>query len=168
MGSIYLERVSAPFLQMFPCQQRDALYCLHENGSVSFRVRQPVEFPQTSTLTMADFRELIDVTYDLYYLTEPQRISKNIRPLTFTVCPSTELQFTILTSEGKLLFWDMGFECVGVYDGGKGEGGSGAPLSLVSALPVGIGEERGMGSQCEGLTLSGSIAPHWFNPSDGE
>ncbi|XP_019864425.1 PREDICTED: WD repeat-containing protein 11-like isoform X2 [Amphimedon queenslandica] len=166
IGSIYLERVTAPFLQLFPCQQRDALYCLHENGSISFRVRQPVEFPRTHTLTMADFRELIDVTYDLYYLTEPQRISKNIKPLAFSVCPTTELQLSVLTSEGKLLFWDVGFECMGLYDGRRGEEG-GSPLSLISALPVTNGGDRPIGSSCEGLTLSQSIAPHWFNPSDG-
>ena len=171
VGSVFLERASAPFIQMFPCQQRDALYCLHENGSVSFRVRQPVEFPEYATLSPSDFREIIDVNYDLHYLTESLRISKTVKPYGLAVCPYSELQVAILTSEGKIMFWETSFEKMGVYGERLQEDFSGGqPVTLISALPSNSSEEGGgvMGEESKGLTLSQSIAPHWFTPPEGE
>ena len=37
----------SPILQVYPCSQRDALYVLHENGTVSLRARRGV-FPKFS------------------------------------------------------------------------------------------------------------------------
>ena len=171
VGSVFLERASAPFIQMFPCQQRDALYCLHENGSVSFRVRQPVEFPEYATLSTSDFRQIIDVNYDLHYFSESLRISKSIKPYALTVCPYSELQVAILTSEGRMIFWETSFEKIRVYGERLPEDFSGGqPITLISALPSSSSEEGGgvMGEESRGLTLSQSIAPHWFIPPDGE
>ena len=171
VGSVFLERASAPFIQMFPCQQRDALYCLHENGSVSFRVRQPVEFPEYATLSTSDFRQIIDVNYDLHYFSESLRISKSIKPYALTVCPYSELQVAILTSEGKMMFWETSFEKIRVYGERLPEDFNGVqPITLISALPSNSSEKGGgvMGEESKGLTLSQSIAPHWFIPPDGE
>ena len=168
VGSVYLDRISTSFIQIFPCQQRDALYCLHENGSVSFRVRQPLELPQNLTLTVADFRDFVDVVYDLHYQTEPQRISKSVKPYSFAVCPTTELNVAVLTSEGKLLFWETGFEIVGIHGERVPEDEGYQVLTLISALPAKSGEERLIGEESKGLRLSDSISPHWFTPVDGK
>lgn len=168
VGSIYLDRISTSFVQMYPCQQRDALYCLHENGSISFRIRQPFEFPQNQTLTTLDFREFIDVVYDLHYQTEPQRISKTVKPYSFAVCPSTELKVAVLTSEGKILFWETTFENVGIHGERIIEEDGVQPLTLISALPAKTEEERVIGEISTGLRLSDSISPHWFTPIDGK
>ena len=165
VGSIFLERGYPPFVQMCLCKQRDALYCLHENGSVSFRVRTPVEFPRNGTLQQEDFRHQISVTYDTHCHTESFRISKLCVPYSMTLCPTTETKAAILTSDGKIMFWEGLFERVGVYGQGE-EGDVATPLTLLSALPDGDGYRKGEGS--EGVTLSRNIAPHWFAPADSK
>lgn len=34
------DKSSSPFLQVISCKQRDVMYCLHDNGSVSVRLRK--------------------------------------------------------------------------------------------------------------------------------
>ena len=53
VGVITLERNASPLLYLMPCIQRDVIYCLHENGCVSVRIQQALQFPNgipTSTL----------------------------------------------------------------------------------------------------------------------
>ncbi|KYO40470.1 WD repeat-containing protein 11 isoform B [Alligator mississippiensis] len=40
VGVIAIERTGIPFLQVIPCFQRDGLFCLHENGCITLRVRR--------------------------------------------------------------------------------------------------------------------------------
>uniref|UniRef100_A0A5F9DH59 WD repeat-containing protein 11 n=1 Tax=Oryctolagus cuniculus TaxID=9986 RepID=A0A5F9DH59_RABIT len=40
VGVIAIERTGVPFLQVIPCFQRDGLFCLHENGCITLRVRR--------------------------------------------------------------------------------------------------------------------------------
>ena len=42
VGVIQLERGSPSFTRVIPCRQNDAIFCLHDNGVVSLRVRSPV------------------------------------------------------------------------------------------------------------------------------
>ena len=54
IGSLSLERNTSPLLRLMPCRHRNALFCLHENGSVSLRFHQntplPPSLPTTSSL----------------------------------------------------------------------------------------------------------------------
>lgn len=165
VGSIYLERGFAPFLQIVPCAQRDLLYCLHENGCITVRIRQPMELPPKKVLTPADFREPIEIHYNLHCQSEPFRISKSCHPFALAVCPTTELQTAILTSEGRVTFWHSVFQKIGVY----GETEDESQLALISALPTnGNGSIGNMGNDEGGITLSQSVAPHWFVPPEGK
>ena len=168
VGSIFLERSFSPFVHFNLCRHRDALYCLHENGSVSFRVRSPVEFPNNTALKQEDFRVDTSIYYDTHCISEPFRISKSCVPYTLAMCPTSETKVGILTSDGKVMFWSCIFEKVGRYGQHLEEGEQTTPLTLLSALPSGAsGEELNVGEESEGLTLSSNIAPHWFTPPEG-
>ena len=165
VGSVYLERGFAPFLQIVPCAQRDFLYCLHENGCITVRVRQPMEFPPNKVLATADFRESIEIHYDFHCQSEPFRISKSCHPFALAVCPTTELQTAILTSEGRVTFWHSIFQKVGVYSERK-DNTDRVQLTLISALPTSVNSSTD--SDEGGITLSQSVAPHWFVPPEGK
>ncbi len=113
IGSIYLERNYSPFARMCLCKQRDAIYCLHENGSVSFRVRSPIELPVVAVLNNDDFRTDINISYDTHCHSEPFRISKMCIPYAIALCPATEMRVGILTSDGRIMFWR---HCLNVSD----------------------------------------------------
>ena len=163
VGSIYLERNSSPFLQVFPCWQRDVLYCLHENGCVSVRVHHHVDFPNSPQLKPADFMAKREIMYDLFCYSEPLRISKSCFAFSFDVCPTTELQVAVLTSDGKLMLWGLQFEEEGMYSEGNVHEASSCPTA-VGALPVGGGRGGDVGQ----LTLQEAVSPHWFTPPNGE
>ena len=66
--SFSLERNSPSFLHVIPCQQRDVLMCLHENGSVIMRVRRRVAknpyFVEPSDETTSDASASVDIIYE--------------------------------------------------------------------------------------------------------
>lgn len=172
VGSIFLERNATPFVNFRLCQQRDALYCLHENGSITLRIRSPIEFPKNTILSPADFREYVDVSYDLHCQSEPFRISKSCVPYCLALCPTSELQAAILTSDGRVMFWHVMFEKVGLFGERLEEGSKGTyPLTLISALPNTNGDLEvdgsTLGMDSGRLSLAYSIAPHWFVPPEG-
>ena len=110
------------------------------------------------------------------------------------LCPSSERQVAVLTSEGRVLFWQLEFYEVGTYsavhgqDIGEGEDGSLAVMSSrpVKGPPVMVELERAWeegGKEEEeeeeeeenfwqlescGWTLADYIAPHWFTPLPGK
>lgn len=98
-------------MQVMPCKQRNMLYCLHENGCVSVRIQQNIQFPASIPTSPLDARPQ-DVGYDLHGHSEPLRISKTCQVFAGAFCPTTEQQVAVLTSEGRILFWDVEFEQV--------------------------------------------------------
>ena len=112
VGSILLERNSSSFLQVMPCRQRDVLYCLHENGSVSVRVQQSQNLPVSIPTSPLDVAPPCGIQYELHSQSEPLRISKTCKVFSASFCPKTERSAAVLTSEGRILLWDMEFEQV--------------------------------------------------------
>ena len=169
VGSIILERNSSPFLQVMPCKQRSVLYCLHENGSVSIRIQQSLQFPDSIPVSPLDPRPQ-GVNYEFYRHSEAIRISKTCHVYAGAFCPTTEKQVAVLTSEGKILLLDLEFECVGVYGQELTEE---IGPTVLTALPMraGLVDLRGEDEGYDdgdgvGLTLGDTIAPHWFFPPD--
>lgn len=85
------------------------------------------------------------------------------------------MHVAVLTSEGRILFWELEFQQVGVY--GQDFGDEDPLPTMITARPLrGAGlvnieeEDEGVGGvwDVNGLTLGDSIAPHWFTPPDGE
>ena len=111
MGSIVIERNAAALLQIMPSRQRDILYCLHENGCVSVRIQQSLQLPQSVPVSPLD-SQYQGFQYDLHCHSEALRISKTCHVYAGAVCPTSERRVAVLTSEGKILLWDVEFEQV--------------------------------------------------------
>jgi hypothetical protein len=169
IGSLSLERNSSPLMHVMPCRHRNVLFCLHENGSVSMRIHQSTHLP-TSLSTSTLEPQVPSVTYILCCSSEALRISKLCTVFSGTLCPTSEKRAAIMTSEGRILLWDVEFEQVGLY--GQVFPEDTPPPSLLSACPVEPGlvdlpGEVGRGEPTEKLTLADTVAPHWFSPPEG-
>jgi len=184
VGVVSSERNSSIFHQILPCRQRDLLYCLHENGCVSVRVHQRVGLPSVLPTSPGTPRKY-EVHYDLYTHSEALRISKTCQVFLASLCPSSEMQVAVLTSEGRVLFWQLEFHQVGVSSNSLGCGQEDS-LTVLSSRPVTVPkpmvdlektwEEGGnLEEEDEDVwqlekscwTLSDSMAPHWFSPATG-
>ena len=55
-----------------------------------------------------------EVRYELHGHSEPLRISKTCQVYAGGVCPTSEKRVAVMTSEGRILFWDVDFEQVSV------------------------------------------------------
>eukprot|EP00058_Branchiostoma_floridae_P022847 XP_002608337.1 hypothetical protein BRAFLDRAFT_126223 [Branchiostoma floridae] len=119
VGIVAIERSGSPFLQVIACRQRDALLCLHENGSVTVRVRRkvvmgPFSTPVDQIGNMAsqqtgDLSPLgeQDVTYELRCQSEALRITKHIRISGMAACPVNERSVAVFVNDGRIMFWNL-------------------------------------------------------------
>jgi hypothetical protein len=79
----------------------------------------------------------------------------------------------VLTSEGKILFWEVEFHQVGVYGQTLAQDDS-VPVMLTAHPVNGVGlmsvgeKSKDVREEMRGLSLSDTISPHWFVPSPGE
>ena len=109
--SFSLERNSPSFLQVIPCQQRDVLMCLHENGSVIMRVRRRVEnnpyFIEPGDEASNDVNTSVDILYENKCQSDPLRLSKSSRLFGFMCCPTSERKVALLISDGRMIIWEL-------------------------------------------------------------
>ena len=108
IGSIYLERNSPSFTHaVLPCTQRDVIYTLHDNGSITMRCRRHV----TGHPYPADSVEMEDVCPDIVYENKCQsdtfRLSKSSYVCGFATCPVMETKVILLVSDGRILVWNV-------------------------------------------------------------
>ncbi|XP_062436309.1 WD repeat-containing protein 11 isoform X1 [Rhea pennata] len=107
VGVIAIERTGVPFLQVVPCFQRDGLFCLHENGCITLRVRRsnccvtgtPNEEPDPDPV-----QELI---YDLRSQCDAIRVTKTVRPFSMVCCPVNENSAALIVSDGRVMIWEL-------------------------------------------------------------
>ncbi|NXQ90357.1 WDR11 protein, partial [Nyctibius grandis] len=107
VGVIAIERTGVPFLQVIPCFQRDGLFCLHENGCITLRVRRancsitgtPNEEPDQDPV-----QELI---YDLRSQCDAIRVTKTVRPFSMVCCPVNENSAALIVSDGRVMIWEL-------------------------------------------------------------
>ncbi|XP_072042557.1 WD repeat-containing protein 11-like isoform X2 [Amphiura filiformis] len=121
VGTIPMERSGSPFQQVYPCKQRDVLMCLHENGSISVRVRRKAlivaSTPSAATTPVdqsfiglhGDFywNDPQDVIYDLRCQSDPLRVTKHVRAFGLACCASTERYAALIMSDGRILIWTL-------------------------------------------------------------
>lgn len=50
---------------------------------------------------------LPDFVYESHCSSDGMRITKSLRILGLAVCPTSEMRVAVLTSEGKLLVWEL-------------------------------------------------------------
>lgn len=113
VGIIPMERTGSPFVQVLSCRQRDVLMCLHENGSVTVRVRRKTNIISTpaseGTGAFDDGppNPTLDVSYDLRCQSDPLRITRHSKVYGVSMCPVSERLLSLVMSDSRVLFIEL-------------------------------------------------------------
>ncbi|KAG8135544.1 hypothetical protein E2320_008555 [Naja naja] len=92
VGVIAIERTGVPFLQVIPCCQRDGLFCLHENGCITLRVRRSTtNLSAVPNEESADPDPIQELIYDLRSQCDAIRVTKTVRPFSMNKLPDLSL-----------------------------------------------------------------------------
>jgi len=143
------ERAGSLFSHVVPLRECDALFCVHESGGISLRVRRRADAVRPggvlSPASESDDPGGVDVVYENRCHSESLRITKHNRVLGTAVCPVTERRAALLTSDGRILFWEVNFT-----------NGLAHKLQTPS-LPPGLPKSILASSSNHGLNLGGSV-----------
>ncbi|KAL3050051.1 hypothetical protein OYC64_012162 [Pagothenia borchgrevinki] len=104
VGVVAIERSGVPFVQVIPCAQRDALYCLHENGCITLRVCRSTTTQEEATDPEQSTHELL---YDLRSQCDAIRVTKTVRPYRMVICPVNENSAALMVSDGRAMLWEL-------------------------------------------------------------
>ncbi|XP_067092514.1 WD repeat-containing protein 11 [Osmerus mordax] len=104
VGVVAIERSGVPFIQVIPCAQRDALYCLHENGCITLRVCRSTTAAPEETDPEQAVQELV---YDLRSQCDAIRVTKTVRPYRMVICPVNENNAALTVSDGRVMLWEL-------------------------------------------------------------
>lgn len=104
VGVVAIERSGVPFIQVIPCAQRDALYCLHENGCITLRVCRSTAAPEEASDPDQSVQELV---YDLRSQCDAIRVTKTVRPYRMVICPVNENNAALMVSDGRVMLWEL-------------------------------------------------------------
>uniref|UniRef100_A0A8B9TW80 WD repeat domain 11 n=1 Tax=Anas platyrhynchos TaxID=8839 RepID=A0A8B9TW80_ANAPL len=97
VGVIAIERTGVPFLQVIPCFQRDGLFCLHENGCITLRVRRPNCSITGTPNEEPDPDPVQELTYDL----------RSQCDFSMVCCPVNENSAALIVSDGRVMIWEL-------------------------------------------------------------
>ncbi|XP_074815338.1 WD repeat-containing protein 11 isoform X2 [Natator depressus] len=107
VGVIAIERTGIPFVQVIPCFQRDGLFCLHENGCITLRVRRSnISITGTSNED-PDPDPVQELIYDLRSQSDAIRVTKTVRPFSMVCCPVNENSTALIVSDGRVMIWEL-------------------------------------------------------------
>uniref|UniRef100_A0A672R5B2 WD repeat-containing protein 11 n=1 Tax=Sinocyclocheilus grahami TaxID=75366 RepID=A0A672R5B2_SINGR len=106
VGVVAIERSGVPFIQVIPCAQRDALYCLHENGCVTLRVCRSTTPSPNETVNDPE-QNLQELVYDLRSQCDAIRVTKTVRPYRVVICPVNENSAALVVSDGRVMLWEL-------------------------------------------------------------
>ncbi|KAM3863409.1 WD repeat-containing protein 11 [Diretmus argenteus] len=104
VGVVAIERSGVPFIQVIPCAQRDALYCLHENGCITLRVCRSTTTAEEAADPEQSGQELV---YDLRSQCDAIRVTKTVRPYRMVICPINENSTALIVSDGRVMLWEL-------------------------------------------------------------
>ncbi|XP_036121101.1 WD repeat-containing protein 11 isoform X1 [Molossus molossus] len=107
VGVVAIERTGVPFLQVIPCSQRDGLFCLHENGCITLRVRRSYSSVPTTSHEEPDPDPVQELTYDLRSQCDAIRVTKTVRPFCMACCPVNENAAALIVSDGRVMIWEL-------------------------------------------------------------
>lgn len=106
VGVVAIERSGVPFIQVIPCAQRDALYCLHENGCVTLRVCRSTTPSPNESVTDPE-QNVQELVYDLRSQCDAIRVTKTVRPYRVVICPVNENSAALVVSDGRVMLWEL-------------------------------------------------------------
>ncbi|XP_061914606.1 WD repeat-containing protein 11 [Entelurus aequoreus] len=107
VGVVAIERSGVPFIQVIPCAQRDALYCLHENGCITLRVCRSTTSPEDATGVVDPEQSTQELVYDLRSQCDAIRVTKTVRPYRMVICPVNENNVALMVSDGRVMLWEL-------------------------------------------------------------
>ncbi|KAF7710966.1 hypothetical protein HF521_009838 [Silurus meridionalis] len=109
VGVVAIERSGVPFIQVIPCAQRDALYCLHENGCITLRVCRSTALSAEEPAAVASEMEqgVQELSYDLRSQCDAIRVTKTVRPYRAVICPVNENRAALVVSDGRIMLWEL-------------------------------------------------------------
>ncbi|NXX92969.1 WDR11 protein, partial [Centropus bengalensis] len=107
VGVIAIERTGVPFLQVIPCFQRDGLFCLHENGCITLRVRRSNCSVSGTPNEEPDPDPVQELVYDLRSQCDAIRVTKTVRPFSMVCCPVSENSAALIVSDGRVMVWEL-------------------------------------------------------------
>ncbi|XP_016422640.1 WD repeat-containing protein 11 [Sinocyclocheilus rhinocerous] len=106
VGVVAIERSGVPFIQVIPCAQRDALYCLHENGCITLRVCRSTT-PSPNETVIDPEQNVQELVYDLRSQCDAIRVTKTVRPYRVVICPVNENSAALIVSDGRVMLWEL-------------------------------------------------------------
>lgn len=109
------DKTASPFLQVSSCKQRDLIYCLHESGSVSTKIRRktgvacsPIDAPAPSIASLEMNSETqLEIGYDHKCSSEPVRQTRGLQILGMSVNPICERRIALYLNTGKIVFVEL-------------------------------------------------------------
>ncbi|XP_061817422.1 WD repeat-containing protein 11 [Nerophis lumbriciformis] len=107
VGVVAIERSGVPFIQVIPCAQRDALYCLHENGCITLRVCRSTTSPEDASGVADPEQSTQELVYDLRSQCDAIRVTKTVRPYRMVICPVNENNVALMVSDGRVMLWEL-------------------------------------------------------------
>ena len=136
IGSFAVENNSPSFVQIIPCWHRDAFFCLHDNGSITLKLRRcpasiPYHLDDDNPDSLLTNKVSIEICYDPKCHSDVFRLSRLCRIMGFSVNPSNEKEISLILSDGRILLWELTAEPIIKTIGGKNEE---CPLNLGEML----------------------------------
>jgi len=127
VGIISMEKAMTTLVQVIPARQRDVLYCLHESGSVSVKVRRktgsvavlpsPLDAPAESISSLdlvgAGGSDVF-LSYEHRCQSEVIRQMKGSKVLAIALDPMTEKNIVLLLTSGKIVHLEL--DALGLSD----------------------------------------------------
>lgn len=113
VGIIQLEKSGSPYIQVLSLRQRDVLICLHENGSLTARVRRKTNVISTPASEGSGAFDdspppmSMDMMYDVRCQSDSMRVTKNSRVCCITCCPLSEKTISLSITDGRMIFWEI-------------------------------------------------------------
>ncbi|KAF5399915.1 hypothetical protein PHET_06519 [Paragonimus heterotremus] len=109
ISTIQLDRTTPSFLNVYCCNQRDVLICLHENGGLSVYaisgLAQPIN--RTAANHVTQDKTNPSCVYDLVVFVDGSRRSRQSYPFRFSVDRATELAVAVTCPDGRVQFWNL-------------------------------------------------------------
>ncbi|RWS04712.1 WD repeat-containing protein 11-like protein [Dinothrombium tinctorium] len=99
---VNIERNCSNFVDMYSCFNRNMIYCLHDNGTISSRLLQKKKKREEHIGS-----DLMEISYSTLCLSDGVRLTKNHKIVGFSVCPISEINVAVLLNNSKIFVFKL-------------------------------------------------------------